>query len=40
MDRKAADLVSAWKHRRMALIDAGQSEAVVGHADLAAWPAS
>jgi hypothetical protein len=40
MDRKAADLVSAWKQRRMALIDAGQSEAVVGHADLAAWPAS
>ncbi len=40
MDPKAADHVAAWKSRRLALIEEGKSEALVGHADLAAWPGS
>jgi hypothetical protein len=31
------DLVEAWRQRRLALVDEGRSNLVVGHQDVAAW---
>lgn len=39
-ERKTADArVRAWQQRRLAHLEAGQSQLMVGHQDLAAWPA-